>query len=232
LGLVSWLVTGSLKETPLQSEALDALAEVMHVNRILKKGKSKRYFKARFLLAGGLSSFNRVFFDSKYLQMLLPDELLAVGAHEFTHINERHGEKRFLRIFGPSLIIGALAGIIGFFDFGLIESVSLFFNSGKVLTCFFVAAVFFWITMISSSYFIAKWNCQQEIKCDLSAVKFANGEAMITALEKLKQRFPKKSNVFLTRLSPKYYPTLEQRTKIIRAAMEDKKNYIKNLEKV
>jgi Zn-dependent protease with chaperone function len=219
MGMLSWFVTGSLRENPFQSESLDDLAETMQVNRILKKGRLKRYYKSRFLQAGGLSSFDRIFFDAKYLQMLSPDELLAIGAHEFTHINEKHGEKRLLRIFGRSLVIAAAIGAMVFFNFAIIEQISFFSNFGRLLSSFFFSVILFWIAFWASFYLNSRWNREQEIKCDLSAVKFANGEAMISALIKLNQLRPRKMTR-LNRLLPTLYPTLDQRINAIRKENE------------
>ena len=41
----------------------------MQVTKILKKDKLDRYYKMR-LLVGGMSSFDRVFFDANYLALL------------------------------------------------------------------------------------------------------------------------------------------------------------------
>ncbi len=95
MGILSFLATGHYKDNPFQSESLDNLAELMQVSPILKRDKSKRYYKVPFLPAGGLSFVDRVFFDAKYLEMLLPEELRALGAHEFTHIKEKHGKNGF-----------------------------------------------------------------------------------------------------------------------------------------
>lgn len=222
MGIVNWLITGSLKDIPFQSESLDNLAEVMQVSRILKKGKLKRYYKVRFLQAGGLSYIDRIFFDSKYLDTLLPEELLAVGAHEFTHINERHGEKRFLRVFSPSLFIAAVSGFIAFSNFGLIKALPMFANLEETLFTFGTAAITFFLALMAFFYVNAKWNRCQETKCDLSAVKYVNGEAMVSALVKLNQIRSRKITR-LDRFLPKLYPTLEQRISDIRTAAENKR---------
>jgi len=64
----------------------------------------------------------------------------------------------------------------------------------------------------------------QEVQSDHSAVEFANGEALISALEKLRGLRPRKMKRLESRLLPKTYPTLEQRIVGIRVAMEKKRD--------
>ncbi len=77
-------MTRLFKAKPFESESLDQVAEAMKVTKILKKSNLDRYYNAHFSLPGVLAFSGRVFFDSKYLGSLLPDEMLALGAHEFT----------------------------------------------------------------------------------------------------------------------------------------------------
>ena len=219
MGLLSLLITGSLKERPFQSESLDSLAEVMQVTRILKRSKLKRYYKTRFLQAGGLAFINRIFFDAKYLDMLLPEELLAVGSHELTHIKQRHGEKRFLRLFGPSLLIAATIGLLAFFNYESIKAFPIFATLGENLFTFGSAIISFLPALIASFYFNAKWNRYQETKCDLSA---ENGEAIISALLKLDNLRGIKKHESSSRLLPHFYPKLDQRITDIRLAQKSK----------
>ena len=194
----------------------------MQATEILKRGKLQRYYKMRFLQAGGLSHPDAVFLDAKYYDMLSPAELLAVGAHEFNHIIEKHGVKRFTRIFGPTLAIAAIAGLITFADYGAINSTGIFSPYGSVLTSLFVVALSLVLILIASFYFNANWNRQQETQSDLAAVKFANGEALISALVKLNKLHPLKMSRLETRILPKMYPSLEQRINDIRLATKRK----------
>ena len=201
LRIVNWFLTVPLKDVPFQSEPLDNLAEKMQVTKILKINKSERYYKVRFLPAGAVATLGRVLIDSTYLEILLPEELLAVGAHEFTHLNRRHGVKRFLRQLVPAIVIGAIIGLV-------VSSllVGVFSALGAYLASFYVNA---------------KWLRQQETDCDLSSVKFLNSDAMAFALTKLDRLGPNKLE---SRIIPKLYPTIEQRIADIRKAMDDKKN--------
>lgn len=221
-------MTQYLGASPFQSDELDRLAEAMVIPEVLKESKSRRYFKVHYLKAGCLSYIDRVFFDSEYLNSLLPDELLAVGAHEFTHIKERHATKLFYRIFGSAIAVAAVIGYLVFVNFELIDSILFFSNSGKGLSSLFVAALSYMPAWFASFCVNAKLNRRQETECDLNTVKFADGEAMISALIKLSGLRPKKTQRFKSRLLPVTYPTLDQRIKDIRSAMEGKPNRLRH----
>jgi Zn-dependent protease with chaperone function len=153
-----------------------------------------------------------VLFDANYLDELQPDELLAVGAHEFTHINQRHGTKRLLRIYLPIVIIWIIVqwSVLNFLGIGLIA--------------LFSVPLSFIILLVVSFYVNAKWFRQQETECDLGAVELDYGEAMISALNKLNKLRPANEKSLLYRLMPKTYPRLEQRIYDIQAAMIHKKS--------
>jgi hypothetical protein len=212
-----------LKSSPFQSESLDNLAEIMQVTKILKRSKLDRYYKARFLLQGGMAFSDRIFFDAKYLETLLPDEVLAVGAHEFTHLNQRHGIKKFLRLILPPIMIGVVVGLIVFFNFALIDHFPFIMDWGKVEDSLLIALLSCFIAYLAGLYVNAKWCRKQETYCDLSSVQFLNSEAMASALIKLNNLRPKKMTS-LDRLLPKLYPTLEQRINDIRTATQNKNN--------
>jgi hypothetical protein len=221
VGIISALISRALKAGPFPSESLDNLAEVMQVTKVLKLSKLDRYYKVR-LRVGGMAFLGRVFFDANYFETLLPDEVLAVGAHEFTHITQRHITKRRWRLIVPAIVIAALMGFLVFFNFAFIDTIFFFNNLGKCLSSLSVAAFSFLSAMLAGFYVNAKWLRQQETECDLSSVKYLNGETMITALIKLNNLRPRRITR-IERFLPKLYPTLEQRINDIRAAAENKK---------
>jgi len=192
----------------------------MQATEILKRGKMQRYYNVRFLQAGCLSYPDAVFFDAKYLDMLLPEELLAVGAHEFNHIIEKHGIRRFVRTIVPAVAIAALVGFLAFGNNELVRLLPFSSNLEKSLSSLLIATLSYLLLFIASFYFNAKWLRQQETQSDLSAVNFANGEALISALTKLKKIRPKKVSRLESRLLPKTYPTIEQRINDIQVAVE------------
>lgn len=221
MGLISWLITRASKDIPFQSEPLDDLAEVMQVTKILKKSKLDRYYRVHSLLLGGMAFLDRIFFDGKYLETLLPDELLAVGAHEFTHLNQRHGIKKFFRLILPPIIIGVVVGSIVFSNFKLIARFPFIVDLGKVEDGLLIVLLSCFVAYLAGLYVNAKWCRQQETDCDLSSVKYLNSEAMASALIKLNNLRPRKLTL-LDRLLPRLYPTLEQRTNDIRNAVAEK----------
>jgi Zn-dependent protease with chaperone function len=200
LGFFGYLFSRLFKAEPFTSESLDGLAEAMKVSKILKRDKFDRYYRSRFLMQGCVASFDRVVFDGRYLDMLLPDELLAVTAHEFTHLNQRHGWKRFVRLLMPALIIGALTVLLGYYSW--VNYVSSLV-AGLVVT---------FSSMIALSFFNAKWQRQQETDCDLSSLKIDKGEAMMSALAKMSSIRPRGClDIKLAKFLPQSYPTFEQR---------------------
>lgn len=192
----------------------------MEVTKILKKSKLDRYYKTH-TMRGGLAFLDRIFFDDKYFDILLPDELLAVGAHEFTHLNQRHGLKKFLKLIMLPALIGSITGSLSF-NFGLIQYVPSFMNCGEIESSTFAGLLSFFIAYLAGLYVNAKWCRQQETSCDLSTVEFLNGEAMISALIKLNNLRPRKI-IRIEKALPQLYPTLEQRICDIRVVAENKK---------
>ncbi len=204
MGILAALYSRLFKAEPFTSEALDNLAETMNVTKILKRKKSDRYYKSHFLMQGGGASFDRVVFDAIYLERLLPDELLAVASHEFTHLNNRHGRKRVLRLFMPALIIGVITTIF-------LGSLGNYFSS--ILT----GAIVTLCGMIALAFLNAEWQRQQEIECDLSSLKINKGPAMISALVKISSLRPKSDmEIKLKKIIPQTYPTFEQRINNLR----------------
>ena len=221
MGIISRILSRLLKAIPFPSEPLDNLAEAMKVNKILRANKLERYYNVGFLAVGGMAFLDRVFFDSKYQQILLPDELLAVAAHEFTHLKKRHGTKKFFRLTAPASIIGVLIGLVVFFNFALITSIPIIGSLGNLVSGLLAAIFSGFFTLVAGLYLNAKWLRSLETECDLSSVEFLNGEPMIQALIKLNNLRPRM--MLLERLLPKVYPTIEQRINDIQTAAENKK---------
>lgn len=210
-----------LRAKPFQSDPLDRLAETMHTTMILKRGKLQRYYSVPSLHGGCVSYSDAVFFDAKYYDDLSLEERLAVGAHEFNHIIKKHEMKKFKRQILPGLVVGTLLALLTFY-YDLFSSFITLSQSGRILFSICILLVSCIIFMIASFYFNANWLRQLETQSDLSAVSYANGEALMSALNKLNQPRPKKLNHLASRLLPKTYPTLEERIIVIRQAMESK----------
>lgn len=222
MGIISSLLSWLLKASSFPSEPLDHLADAMQVTRILKASKLERYYKVGFLAVGGMAFLDRVFFDSKLLEVFLPDELQAVGAHEFTHLKKRHGTKKFFRLTVPAAIIGALIGFFVFSNFASIDSIPIVGSLGKVVSGLIAAVFFGFFALVVGLYINAKWLRNLETECDLSSLEFLNCEAMIQALIKLNNLRPRRMTR-IERWLPQVYPTIEQRINDIRVAAENKK---------
>ncbi len=221
MGIINSFLARLLKASPFPSESLDNLAETMDISRILKKPMSDRYYKAR-LRVGGMAFLDRIFFDATYFDTLLPDEVLAVAAHELTHLKKRHGTKKFFRLTVPSALIGVLTGLLVFFNFSSIDPIPLVDSLGKVVSSLLATLFFGFFGLVAALYVNAKWLRNQETECDLSSVKYLNGEPMITAMIKLNNLRPQRITR-IERFLPKLYPTIEERINDIRAAVEKKK---------
>jgi hypothetical protein len=222
VGLVSSLLSRLLNAKPFSSESLDKLAETMQITKILRAGRLERFYSVGFLSVVGMAFLDRVFFDSTCLQVLLPDELLAVGAHEFTHLKKRHGTKKFFRLTVPAAIVGVLMGFFVFFNFASIDSIPLVGSLGKVVSGLLAALFFGFFALVAGLFVNAKWLRSLETECDLSSVKYLNGEPMIQALIKINNLRPRRMTL-LERWLPKVYPTIEQRINDIHTAAENKK---------
>jgi Zn-dependent protease with chaperone function len=193
----------------------------MQVTKILKVGKLERYFNVGFLAVGGMAFLDRIFFDSRFLQVLLPDELLAVAAHEFTHLKKRHGTKKFFRLTAPAAIVGVLMGLLVFFNFSTVAQIPIVGSLGNVFSGLLTTIFFGFFALFAGLYINAKWLRKLETECDLSSVKYLNGEPMIQALIKLNNLRPRRMPR-LEKWLPKVYPTIEQRINDIHTAAENK----------
>jgi len=199
---------------PFTSESLDKLAQTMGANTVLKRYKNTRYYLTKGNRQGCMALFNGTFvFDKKWYQMLTPEEVLAVGAHEFNHILKKHSREVFLRVIIPAFVVSVIAVLL----FPPLSHVFPFFKtSGFGLLTQFVPVSLLLFTFFVSWYLYSPRQRRQETDCDLSAVRFGYGEAMISALTKLRKRYPKsKWSIRLIRT----HPPFEQRVKDIRQAM-------------
>ncbi len=220
VGVLSVITAWMLRAKPFQSDSLDRLAESMNATRILKRRKLQRYYRAPMLANCCVSYSDAVFFDSTYFDNLSSEELLAVGAHEFNHINKKHDMQKIKRQILPALLVGALLGFLAYINFNVLNSFISLNQVGQLSFGLLIMLVSFIILLSASFYFNAEWLRHLETQSDLSAVNYVNGEALISALTKLSELRPKKSKHKESRFFPKTYPTVEQRIANIRGAME------------
>jgi hypothetical protein len=207
MGLLSSIMVRLLRTQPFEMQALDTLAESMKATSILKKDRFHRYYKSSILPIPCLAYSDALVFNCNYYQILSPDEVLAIGAHEFNHIAKRHIAKRLPRTVLPAAVLAIVTGYLFF-----INSTSFLFVASVIVLFFF---------LFGSYYVNAKWFRKQETESDLSAVEFVNGTAMISALARLR---PQKTS-WLSKLMPQLHPTIEQRIHNIQAAMIAKNSF-------
>ena len=209
MGLISSIMVRLLRAQPFEMQTLDTLAENMKATSIFKKNRLRRYYKSSILPIPCLAYSDTLVFNSNYYQMLSPDEVLAIGAHEFNHIAKNHIAKRLPRTVFPATVFAAFVGYLVF-----VNSVSFLFIASAVVLSF----AFF---LFGSYYVNAKWFRKQETESDLSAVEFVNGAAMISALAMLR---PQKTSL-LSKLMPHTHPTIEQRIQDVQAAVNTKNSF-------
>jgi Zn-dependent protease with chaperone function len=211
------------KAVQFKSEPLDKLAQDIGVKSALK-GKNPKYYKMKANPRGCTSLYDgSIIFDKKYYDMLTPEEVLAVGAHEFNHLVKKDVIRNLYRSVLPSLIVSIVFGILEVTNLSF--SQTLLYDGMGYLVSLGLAIVFpFLIALLASFYVNASWLRGLETNCDLLAVEFGLGEAMITALTKIRIRFPRsKWDTKLSRLFPHTYPTIEQRIEIIRKSVDNAK---------
>jgi Zn-dependent protease with chaperone function len=209
MGLISYIIVRLLRAQPFEMQALDTLAERMKATSILKKDRLHRYYKSSILPIPCLANSDALVFNANYYLILSPDEVLAVGAHEFNHIAKRHIVKRLPRTVLPAAVLAVVIGYL------------FFINSASFLFIASAGGLSFFFFLFCSYYFNAKWFRKQEVESDLSAVEFVNGAAMISALARL---CPQKTSWFIN-LMPHTHPTVEQRIQNIQAAMSTKNSF-------
>lgn len=220
MGVLTVITAWMLRAKPFQSDSLDRLAESMNTTRILKRGKHQRYYMAPMLAHCCVSYADAVFFDSEYYDNLSSEERLAVGAHEFNHINKKHDTQKIKRQILPALLVGALLGFLTYINYNVLNSFISLNQIGQVSFGLLILLVSFIILLTASYYFNAEWLRHLETQSDLNAVSYVNGESLISALTKLSELRSKKSKHKESRFFPKTYPTIEQRIADIRGAME------------
>jgi hypothetical protein len=209
MGLISSIMVRLLRAQPFEMQALDTLAESMKAISILKKDRFRRYYRSSILPIPCLAYPDALVFNSNYYQTLSPDEVLAIGAHEFNHIAKRHIAKRLPRTVLPAAVLAIVIGYL------------FFVTSTSFLIVASATALFFFFFLIGSYYVNAKWFRKQETESDLSAVEFVNGGAMISALARLS---PQKTS-WLFKLMPHTHPVIQQRIQDIQAAMSTKNSF-------
>jgi Zn-dependent protease with chaperone function len=213
LGIVSLLWTGINRARRFDSSLLISLAKEMGFES--GGGAFDRYYMCKSLAAGALSFEDRVLFDQRFVESLSDEEFRAVGAHEFVHIRSNHSKKKLRRILLPIVATTALICVVAsVYIFEAIDSLGISFASKIEFTALLSViptGLVFFLSSIVVAYLNAKWLRSLETECDNTAVKYADGEALISALHKLQKIYPPRESGLAYRLRPKSYPKLEAR---------------------
>jgi Zn-dependent protease with chaperone function len=117
------------KVEAFENREFDMLAEKMLVTKQLRK-KKPYVFSSRVWL-NAKATRNHVEFSKELYKNLTDKERLAIAAHEFGHIRERHHLIKFKRIFIPSAVASFPVFMVG------LEINPLFFSIFYVLPCLF-----------------------------------------------------------------------------------------------
>jgi hypothetical protein len=220
LGIINFIITKIFKAQPLESDAFDRLAEAMKVKSILKKEKLQRYYTSQTLPLPCISYSDTLVFNARYYSTLLPDEALAIGAHEFNHIIKKHVNKRLPRTVLPAFLTALLMGCIFVLNPNLVIPFLFQGATGFLIFAGFAVTFSFLLALIACLHVNAEWLRQQETECDMNAVDYGYGPAMISALTNLRNRYP--NSKWVTRankLLPQTYPIIDQRIKDIELAI-------------
>lgn len=223
MGLLSAFSVKLLKAQPFESEGLDKLAENMKATPILRKDKFRRYYKSSVLPVCCLAFSDALVFNSMFYEMLLPDEVLAVGAHEFNHIAKKHILKRLPRTVLPALALSIVIGYLTSANSTVINDIQLFINFNRGLLIASTTVLSFLAFLIASFYVNSKWLTKQETECDLNAAEFVNGNAVMSALAKTPHKVSSQESK-LSKLLPHTHPSIEQRINDVQAVITNKLN--------
>ena len=221
MGLRSGVLVRLFRAQPFESEALDQLAQTMNDVPLLRKEKNQRYYLSQTLAVPCISTSDAIIFNARFYYMLQPGEVLAVTAHEFSHTVKKHTRTRFSHILLPSALIAVLVGgLLAVNPFSI--STLSYLDDGLPLVGSVI--VFFALMLFVSFHLNSKMLRQQETECDLSALDYGYGQAMISVLAKTNTVLVQpKWQMMLNKLIPKVHPTVEQRISAIQAAIDRRK---------
>ena len=138
MGLISSIMVRPLRAQPFEMQALDTIGDSMKATSILKKDRFHRYYKSSIFPIPCLAYSDTLVFNSNYYQMLSPDEVLAIDAHEFNHIAKKHIAKRLPRTVLPAAVLTVVIGYLFF-----INSYSFLSIASAVILSFFFFFVWF-----------------------------------------------------------------------------------------
>ena len=153
---------------PFESSELDSLVSRMSVLEKMSTNPKDRWFIGRGSAA--YSSKTRVIFGRRFYERLTEAQRLAVAAHELVHIREGDAGYAERHVTIPALVCW----------------LGPFLVSLALWRIFFVAAILglvgLELCLFSSIYSIRGWRRAAELRCDVVAASFVDGQDLIAAL--------------------------------------------------
>lgn len=192
------------------SAQLDELAGRMGV--LDRLDKRNRYFFAKsrysaFSFPGGIA------FGKAYWSNLADGQRMAIAAHEFSHIKNDDMRKRQARILLPGLVI-----VAAFALFWVYYLLPFMVNSiGLAMLGLISLVVLLSASLLLVGIFSAPWRRRTELRCDMEAARYVDGEDLISALELWEGEVSRKGRRKMRyRIQSGFYPPLTERVEVIR----------------
>jgi Zn-dependent protease with chaperone function len=219
----------SRRPVPFESADFDSLASQMEVLPRLSPNRLQRWYKARLGGALAVSRKDKVFFDFGAFEKLTEPQRLAVAAHELAHIREGDYSYTRSRIVVPTLVVAAVVFMISLWlvysrtPRYIVESDP----DGLVIVPLIPSALAFWLFGMFFRLLQGSWRRKAELRCDVLAATYCDGNALIEALRYQETLLTPKQKRSLrrriaSRLQP--YPSQQEREEAIREVMGGKEN--------
>lgn len=206
---------------PFASGELDELAIRMSVLGRLGKDPKDRWFKGPGLTAYAVG--RRVVFGVQFDEKLNDAQRRAVAAHELVHIREGDARKGFWRVTVPSVVAFFIAFTLSARWFYAMLPLYLLSPDATIVILALAVIVGLVIFGLGEFFFriLAKpWRRRMELRCDVLAVPFIDGNELIAALGIQDTLLtPSLRRKVTYRLWKGEYPTTEARAEAIREAM-------------
>ncbi|MDA4119781.1 MAG: M48 family metalloprotease [Thaumarchaeota archaeon] len=202
--------------TPFASAELDALADHMSVSGMLSRNPGDRWFRGPGITAYTRGS--RVVFGFELDKKLNDAQKLAVAAHELIHVRERDARHAFWHIDLPAIATGTAAFVLFATWLYLVLPP---YTVPVVAMLGLVVGGFAWVCALVVFRTLAKpWRRKTELRCDVMAVAFVDGDDLLAALRLLDTLLtPKLKRKIAYKLWKSEYPVTYVREAAIRKTM-------------
>ena len=189
---------------PLESTEFDSLAGRMYALPRMSNNPADRWF----IGAGSIfySTSSRVIFGQRLYNLVTDNQRLALAAHELVHIRERDARYASRHVTIPA--------VTGFLTFFLIS-----YAFWHLLLASLLVSLFGWIFLLLIFLAsIGSWRKKIELRCDVIAATFVDGQDLIAGLRIQDSLIPRnRKRGFSYRLATKMtpYPSLGEREEAI-----------------